>query len=448
MWFTCFASVITELEKRMSRSSHLIVGAIVVLTLFAESSVRGQDTTLENITTWLGGDGSVSDPTQWTNGVPNNSLNTSINMGNADFSSDVESGTLGVGTTVGFNSVSDASLTGTANLTPTGSVFVGEASGTGTDNVGSATGRLDIVGGDISVLPVERNGRIVLSGGFQVGNAGGTGTDNSYTATGEVNLTGGNFSASILGVGIASGTQSADGTARGTMRIENGDINLRPRRNGMGSIITVGASGGTGDYDGDAVGVLTVEQGSIVASNIIVGRTNPIVRATGQSEGTLIVNGGDIEMENFELGISSDNGGAAVGLFNLSGGSVSGNTFTQGIDGHIVLGIAGPSAETAYGQLLVTEAQFNGSIEASFINDYQPQPGDVFDLVLADSITGDYSFNISGIDVANVQGLVVEQSATRVRISVVAVPEPSSLTLLVVGGFAVITRRRLVLHVS
>ena len=376
------------------------------------------------ITTWMGGNGDWFSSASWSNGVPDTVTIAAIAQGDVQFAADIFSCEIKIGSgDLETGATGTASLTGTANLTSVGISEVGAVGG-GPGSIRNNTGLLNVIGGDIINLPIDL-GFDTFPGIFRVGFVGGTGNFQSI-GNGTLELTNGNLESGGLDIGSASGTGSVDGTAIGQMTVNNGDINLAGFGNFPESSLRVGISSGTGKFQGDAAGLLTVNDGSISADLVEVGITSPISQATGEADGTLVVIDGDVVMQTFSLGLEFINGGPTRGVFQQVRGTTQGQSFIQGAGGEIILGIGGTGIGSGYSQIAVDTATFDGSIEARFVDGYQPQPGDVYDLIVADQISGNYSLSITGIDLLAFPDLNVEQTATQIRISL-PVPEPISL---------------------
>jgi hypothetical protein len=82
----------------------------------------------------------------------------------------------------------------------------------------------------------------------------------------------------------------------------------------------------------------------------------------------------------------------------------------------------------------------DGTLEVLLVNSYTPQAGDSFDLLDFGSFNGDFSYDLPNLQ----QGLDWDTSAISSTgvLSVVAVPEPGTLTLLGIGAAALLMRRR------
>ncbi len=392
---------------------------------------------------WTGGAGDWFDGTNWIGGVPDITRLADIRDGDVQFNApafarELRVATNGIDGTLGELAGTD-NLTiersagiGTASGTLTrtgavsiiggdfslgdlnfaGSLAVGTASGTGTDNVAVGNGSLSVTDGNVILTS-----NVIAS----VGTAGGTGTNNTHTGNGQVDITNGNFEGSTLRVGIAGGTGSANGFADGTVSVTGGDLVFSQS-------ITVGLSGGTSNFDGDAVGLLTVDQGNIFTDIIIVGRTSFQSNASGISDGRLIISDGNIMMEEMSVGLPIS--GPTYGLVEQTRGVINGFDFTLGTAGDLVLGIDGTVLGDEYSQLKANNVALDGNVEARFQNGFLPQGGDSFDLVVSDNLTGNYNLSITGINQQDYPNLRIVESSRLIRVKFL-VPEPQLGLLLV-----------------
>lgn len=415
------------------------------------------------VTMWDGRDGDWFDASAWSAGIPTFATAASIAQGSVGFSADLTAGGLAIGS-AGAREHQKGSLVGTGAVTTLANTWVGRASASGVGSTTSGVGELRIQDGDLTVITysplpgglfplgelevanasgtgtdsqatatgfMELGSGSIKSRTVEVARAGGTGTRTHATATGAMNLDYASIEASAVVVGLASGTGSAIGEARGSVSMKHGDINLHPPDSANVPRLTIGHSGGTGEFVGDAVGELKLFDGSItgLGSSILVGVTSPIAEASGKASGLLLVDHGSVSMSTFALGVSYANGGPATGRFEQYYGMTTGDTFTQGSRGTVVLGIGGPEVGTGYSQIHVDSAQLDGVLEARFIDGFHPRPGDVFDLFHAGTIQGNFSTLVSGIDLEDYPGLRFEVSDRRIRL-VIPVPEPPTAAIL------------------
>jgi hypothetical protein len=106
--------------------------------------------------------------------------------------------------------------------------------------------------------------------------------------------------------------------------------------------------------------------------------------------------------------------------------------------------LGGLNAGSDYDRLTVAgEMALDGIADVNLINNFDPVLGDIFDVVVADSIIDNginYDFpNLSGGRFFQA-GIVHTVSDDRLRFAVV--PEPGSITLVVLGGVVLLRRRR------
>jgi hypothetical protein len=420
-------------------------------------------------TEWVAATGDWHAAVNWDNGEPSADDWAVVNRGEARFSTPAVSNWLTIGETGGVGAV-----VGSADLTATGVVSIGTASGTGTDHVQIGSGSLRIAGGDLRInpMPPEANfiipgelvvgngggtgtrtsfsgvgllevqdGDVISPGGVRVGTVGGTGTNTRLSGTGTLRLTDGQLQAvGALMVGTASGTGSADGTALGEMLVENGSVHVRAGLFDLPGNVSIGVAGGTGQFDGQATGVLTLDHADLTAAQISIGITSPISGASGASDGKLIVRDGNVSMTSMQIGMSLSNGGPAAGRLEQHRGRTTGESLDLGADGVLVLGIAGELPAVQYGQVHIMRAALSGRVEARFIDGYLPKDGDVFDLVTAGAITGGYSVTVAGINPADYPNLRIVKTPQVVRLQFV--PEPAAWGLAALAIATGALRRR------
>lgn len=447
-------------------------------------------------TEWFGGVGDWFEPANWTNAVPDLNNPATVNAGEARFDTPATAGgfqalliggqssTHGVSQTVG-------TVRGTADLRVTGQVVVGTASGTGQGTVQRGEGRLFLSGADLIndgyddtslfplVLSISRvalgtaggtgtgtrftgvgtaelvDGSIRTEGSISVGHASGTGTGGERHADGDLRITRGDLiGTGSVSIGSASGTGSTDGFANGKVEILSGDLVVLPRTDPFTvepfSSLSVGTAGGTGQFDGSAVGELIVERGDVIADNVLVGSAGGISRSTSRAEGRITVRGGDIRMRSMAVGTLGGNGISANGLAQISGGSILGESLSIGAFGELVLDLGAPVTqptatsvtidEVDFGKVRVDDVQIDGGLTARFLDGFQPEPGQQFDLIVTDQLAGDFSLEVVGLDPVWLDQLTVVQTPTLLRLQF-AVPEPTAAVLLAINLLCVAARR-------
>lgn len=80
-------------------------------------------------------------------------------------------------------------------------------------------------------------------------------------------------------------------------------------------------------------------------------------------------------------------------------------------------------------------------LEARFTPSFTPQPGDRFDLIVADSLTGDFDLQVTGLSPEEFAQLEIIQTPTLLRLHF-PVPEPSTLVLVGLGTTLLVVARR------
>jgi hypothetical protein len=464
--------------------THHTIFPFCLLILFVFSLASYAEEPELPFTQWTGGSGNWHDSTKWTNGVPHGEEFAEVANGEVAFSTETHSHVLVIGQTGPVNEV--AIVTGSADMVVNTILQVGTSSGTGKGTVERGTGKLTLSQADLRILggtifPDDTidfamgdltigtasgtgtntsftgigevniaDGDLIVPLGITVGSGGGTGTNTTMVGRGKLNLTGSNVTTQGFFIGESDGTGTSTGTGVGEVVVTSGNIILvdspldaiydvdipgTPKTH-----LWIGIAGGTGGFNGNATGTLNVFDGDVVADSVMIGRTSPISSSSGASQGSLFLEDGDLQMKEMVLGLSSSNGGPASGLFQQIRGTTTGDSLSVGPSSKIVLGISGPTAGVDYSQILVDSVALNGAFEARFVEGFLPAPGDVFNLMMADSITGSYSFQITGINTAEYPNLVITQSDQLVQLRF-TVPEPCVLALLALGCVLSVIRR-------
>jgi len=198
---------------------------------------------------------------------------------------------------------------------------------------------------------------------------------------------------------------------------------------------------------------LQVNNGSLV--NLQIGGTITVPRF--QLSGSLELDG-TLIADNFfaAAGATVTGSGKVLGNVYNSGIFIPGNSpgvltvdgdFTQGVDGQLLIEIAGLDAGIDYDQLIVSgAASIEGVLQLRFLDGFAPLKGDTFDFLIASSVQEDsqvqvqvqnllagFEYDLSYIDGA--YRLTALNNAT-------FVPEPNSAILLLPGLYALFIRRK------
>jgi hypothetical protein len=431
----------------------------------------------QTFTTWTGSVGNWHDNANWDAGIPDLNAYATVNQGEAQFSTPTEVGEL----VVGYFDVShpSGSVSGSADLTIQTGVRVGFGGAYGTGNTETATGKLVLQNGSLNILggfddlgdptgslavgdsggtgsnnsftamgTVDiQNGSLIAPFYVRVGSASGTGTNNTLIGTGIVNVSGGNLTTNLLQVGMAGGV-SAQGSANGSVSVTDGNIIIKettPDPYSDFSQAYIGQFSGTSAAQGTGTGSLTLTRGDFEADYLWIaagGSTSSQPASQMKAKGTFTVYDGNVSVGNFNLGYVERGTVGVEGLFQQFGGITTADNLNLGVGSSIVLGIGGPMLGTDYSQIQVGDALLNGVFEARFVDGYSPLPGDVFDLVVAGNIAGSYSLQITGINPADYQNLVITQTNSLIRLSFL-VPEPDVALLFFFGLMAASKIRRM-----
>ena len=135
-------------------------------------------------------------------------------------------------------------------------------------------------------------------------------------------------------------------------------------------------------------------------------------------------------MRDMFVGVSSG-GGANSGLFHLANGVAYGDSLEVGPDGTVVLeigsdlaatntddpsAIAPPPALPTQGRLAIDQVHFDGVLEARFSGEFGTQFGDTYDLIRADTITGDIDLQITGLSPSTAARLQVIRASNLLQL--------------------------------
>ena len=364
--------------------------------------------------------GSVSsdynDPANWTTGiVPAGSAETAV-IGQA-----------------GIAGAANPAVVDVTSSTPTGlfEFSVGEGGGTGTVNhsagtIGTANWALVGRGaGSVGTYNLSGNGDVQVGGG-----AGGTGS----------------FAAGVGGgsgtINIAGGTVASGGYTIGIDDGSTGIVNQSAGAVTAGTWINVGQAGG-------ADGTYNLSGGSLTTDELSIGENGPVTgtfNASGTgvvnadetrvgrndgSTGTLTVTGSDVDFTTNLFSVASNDGGLSLD----STGLVS-----------FISDVTDISTLNVNGDVFLNDGLGAGSTASLSIDLTAGDPGG--DLLLFDvggDITGQFTGLSEGALVAGANGRTITYDYLgNGDIALVAsvIPEPSSITLLMIAGFGLLKRRR------
>jgi cyclophilin family peptidyl-prolyl cis-trans isomerase len=103
----------------------------------------------------------------------------------------------------------------------------------------------------------------------------------------------------------------------------------------------------------------------------------------------------------------------------LQNANLTVQSYQQGASGTLAIDIRGTTSDTHYDRLSVTgTAQLNGKLEVTLLNQFTPKPGDAFNVVAANLITG--AFSTIDLPALNRFIWTVSQQPTGVTLSVLA----------------------------
>lgn len=298
------------------------------------------------------------------------------------------------------------------------------------------------------------------------------------------------------------------GFGHGALQVQNGGVLAESSNasndgayigwaNGSMGAVTVTGSGSQWDSTGSgilyvgyaATGSLTIANGGLVADQAASVGNNAVFpqmpSANGQGSGSVVVSGSGSTWNNattLDIGnggkgtLTVGNGGLVSaqtitidtqGTVNAKGGTLQGTVvnhgvldplgtitingdYTQGVDGTLILDVAGTGAGE-FGQLDVSgNATFGGTIQFDFINGFAPSAGDSFDFI---NVGGSADFSGATIDIGGLlPGFDYSDSfqngqfiLTALNDGVASSPTPEPGTLLLFGtavlGLLAVSRR-------
>ncbi len=319
------------------------------------------------------------------------------------------------GTTGGFRAVNGVSFQGTLNNAGTISgvnngVYFGNPVGAGgADHTGGVVNNFGTISSDSRAfnldgigLQVNNDGDIVATGAQRNGTfyVDGTADNFSLNNSGSIDASGGSGSGVSIQVGSFDGdVQTGSIVNRGEI-IGNGD-------SGVDAAIRLFTNANTATFSGDIVN----EAGALLFAN---GSPAVLIEDDVVFDGTF-VNGGEIDGSVF-LG-SGDLDLLETSILSLAASSYS-DFDTVSVTGNI---------------------NFGGSLNLDILDPFSFQVGQTLDLFDFGSATGSFDSVFAGplsLDLSNLN------SRGTVSISAIAVPEPSSVSLIGLGLVASLCRRR------
>ena len=337
-------------------------------------------------------------------------------------SDDLRIGGRGAGVLTILNGASVANAAGHIGSSESGSVAEGSVTAEGMGSSWSNSG-------DLWVGKVGAGTLQVLAGAL-VSNVNGE--INGSTAAGS--------SATVSGSGSAwncSGSLKVAADRQGRLEVLDGGV----VNSNSGSIAEGGSSQGIAEVRG-------AESGWIVYNSLYVGGGESGPVGTGLlhvSAGGQVVVGGVLKVwrtgelrgdGNVAAAVVADglvNPGESVGLLRIDG------TYQQLPGGTLHIELAG-TAPGEFGALSISgEGSLDGTLAVDVAAGFHPSLGDTFDIVTAAGIDRTFA-TVEGSDLGGGLWLNVVYSDTTVQLEVV--PEPATLSLLALGGLAVIRRRR------
>ena len=322
------------------------------------------------------------------------------------------------GTTAGFRAVNGVDFQGTLNNTGTisgvqnGVYFGNPVAAGGGDHTGGVVNNFGVISSDSRAfnldgegLQVNNAGEILATGAQRNGTfyVDGTADNFSLNNSGSIDATGGSGSGLSIQVGSFSG-----------------DVQT-------GSIVNSGSIIGSGDSGIDAGIRLFSNTPDTVFSGDIINDVGGLITADG-SPAVLIQDGVTFDG-------SLINAGEIDGSISLASGDL------ELLDSSL-LSLTIDSL-TDFDTVDITEdLLFGGALELNFSDPFAFEIGQTFDLFDFGSVSGSFSSISSGPLALDFSNLSSQGTVTVAGNTATAVPEPSSFTVLVLGGVVLLRRRR------
>ena len=322
------------------------------------------------------------------------------------------------GTTAGFRAVNGVDFqgvltnTGTISGVQNGVYFGNPVGAGGGDHTGGVVNNLGIISSDSRAfnldgngLQVNNSGEILATGEQRNGTFYVDGTADNFTLnnSGAIDATGGSGS----GLSVQVGSFTGD--------VQNGTVF------NSGSII------GNGDSGLDAGIRLFSSNGSTTFSGDIFNDVDGFISADG-SPAVLVQDGVLFEGSLINAGQIDGSVSLASGDFELLDSSLLSLTIDSLTDFDTVN--------------IADDLLFGGSLELNFSDPFAFEVGQTFDLFDFGSVSGSFSSISSGPLALDFSNLSTQGTVTIAGNSATAVPEPSSFTVLVLGGVVLLRRRR------
>lgn len=302
---------------------------------------------------------------------------------------------------------------------------------------GLVTGDADITANDtVSHTNIQGNGKLFLNGGYS--NGGNVtlarDTDNNVGSTfswNNGNITGGPFTFENK----AGATFDVLITSSRTFNAAGGDFN-------NAGLVTTNHTGGTTAV----IPTTFVNDGTIQTNSGILSLSGAFTQNVG---GKIIINGGDLTLSSptFNGGsIEGGNSGTLNATVNTAGGPVTispgmsidtlsiNGSVTLDSDDTVVIELAGGSSFDVL-DVASTFDVSGSSIEINFLDGFSASMLDVFPIITAGTLVGQFANLPEGTNSLGAAIFDVSYAGNQVTLSnVFIVPEPSSLTLLVLVG--------------
>ncbi|MBT3199755.1 MAG: PEP-CTERM sorting domain-containing protein [Phycisphaerales bacterium] len=315
-------------------------------------------------------------------------------------------------------------------------------------NGGTILGTPTLINSSLSIAPSAANPASFLIGGGNnhlIGNING-----GQLVTLEGNSTGSHARLTSANGFVNSGTltmQSSNGGYSSTLDVTTGDltnattgtININVGAGGNRAVRANLANNGTVHWNASGTlgttGATHVNRGDFIIANsasTTVTGTSFINAPGGTIAGSGVFNVDTVAFTN-DGKVSP---GLSPGILTVDG------TYNQSTSGSLYIELGGLVVGADYDRLDVDgTANLGGTLDISLLGAFVPDPGDTFVILTATDVDGFFS-NAETVVAFNGGTFDVQYLDTSVTLSAYQVPEPATLSLLALGGLAMLRRRK------
>lgn len=254
-------------------------------------------------------------------------------------------------------------------------------------------------GGDVTLAGnglIAMNAAAAIAGADTVGQTATINPGVTIRGRGQIGTPNSNFGPTILNVvnqGLVDATGSltvfVNSSQNSNVANNGGTFRASPSGflsfNGPGAV----ANNTGGIIEALANSTVKVEAGASFTNN--AGGTIKIDGGSMDAALGLDLNGGQLIGNGTFLGPIRNNGGTVAPGFSPGKITINGN-YTQGVNGVLNIEIGGNTPGTGYDQIRVNgTAVLDGTLNITLINGYQPTPGDFFEIIDPNAVSGAFS---------------------------------------------------------